>query len=79
MVSMGFGRRENVQIAVEPAVRPRITVGRGLLTALAAAECRTLDANDSDAAARMMPPLPVAKATDEFNQENSVAAQGPRS
>ena len=38
-----------------------------------------LDVNDSAApAARTMPSLPVARATDEFTQENSVAAQGPR-
>jgi hypothetical protein len=49
------------------------------MTALAAAESRTPDANDSDAAARTMPSLKVAGATDEFTKENSVAAQGARS
>jgi hypothetical protein len=41
-------------------------LGAASLTALAAAESRTPDANDSDAAAQTMPSLNVAGATDEF-------------
>jgi hypothetical protein len=38
----------------------------------------TPDPNDSDAAARAVPPLPFAPATEDFKKQNSVAAQGAR-
>jgi len=54
-------------------------LGAASTTARSAAESRTPDANDSDAAARTMPSLPVKDPTDEFKQENSVVTQGARS